>query len=98
MCEKALADYMESKRRSFPRFYFVSTADLLDVLSNGNSPHKASIMQLASPPCPPVLVPRLQRCQLAPPNPAALTRPALTHELQFSDDPSPPIIHSSLPL
>ncbi|GAB4813657.1 hypothetical protein N2152v2_000703 [Parachlorella kessleri] len=38
MCEKALADYMESKRRIFPRFYFVSTADLLDILSNGNNP------------------------------------------------------------
>jgi hypothetical protein len=32
------ADYMESKRRAFPRFYFVSTADLLDILSNGNNP------------------------------------------------------------
>ena len=40
MCEKALADYMESKRRAFPRFYFVSTADLLDILSNGNNPVK----------------------------------------------------------
>ncbi|GBF96391.1 dynein heavy chain axonemal [Raphidocelis subcapitata] len=40
VCEKALADYMESKRRAFPRFYFVSTADLLDILSNGNNPHK----------------------------------------------------------
>ena len=38
LCEKALADYMESKRRMFPRFYFVSTADLLDILSNGNNP------------------------------------------------------------
>ena len=38
ICEKALADYMESKRRIFPRFYFVSTADLLDILSNGNNP------------------------------------------------------------
>ena len=35
---QALADYMESKRRAFPRFYFVSTADLLDILSNGNNP------------------------------------------------------------
>ena len=42
VCEKALADYMESKRRSFPRFYFVSTADLLDILSNGNNPAKVS--------------------------------------------------------
>eukprot|EP00891_Asterochloris_glomerata_P001316 jgi/Astpho2/1316/Aster-06188 len=40
MCEKALADYMESKRRAFPRFYFVSSADLLDILSNGNNPVK----------------------------------------------------------
>lgn len=40
VCEKALADYMESKCRAFPRFYFVSTADLLDILSNGNSPAK----------------------------------------------------------
>ena len=40
VCEKALADYMESKRRAFPRFYFVSTADLLDILSNGNNPVK----------------------------------------------------------
>ena len=43
MCEKALADYMESKRRAFPRFYFVSTADLLDILSNGNNPEKVMI-------------------------------------------------------
>jgi len=42
ICEKALADYMESKRRAFPRFYFVSTADLLDILSNGNSPTRVS--------------------------------------------------------
>ena len=39
-CEKALAEYMEAKRRIFPRFYFVSTADLLDILSNGNTPVK----------------------------------------------------------
>lgn len=44
LCEKALADYMESKRRAFPRFYFISTADLLDILSNGNNPAKVSGM------------------------------------------------------
>lgn len=43
VCEKALADYMESKRRAFPRFYFVSTADLLDILSNGNNPIKVMV-------------------------------------------------------
>lgn len=31
---------MDSKRRAFPRFYFVSVSDLLDILSNGNNPHK----------------------------------------------------------
>lgn len=48
MCEKALADYMESKRRAFPRFYFVSTADLLDILSNGNNPIKARLAKCFS--------------------------------------------------
>jgi dynein heavy chain len=40
MCEKALNEFMDGKRRSFPRFYFMSSADLLDVLSNGNNPAK----------------------------------------------------------
>jgi dynein heavy chain len=31
---------LDGKRRSFPRFYFVSQAGLLDILSNGNSPEK----------------------------------------------------------
>jgi dynein heavy chain len=34
---------MESKRTAFPRFYFVSPADLLDILSNGNAPMKIQI-------------------------------------------------------
>ncbi|XP_054000578.1 dynein beta chain, ciliary-like [Hylaeus anthracinus] len=38
ICEKALADYLETKRLIYPRFYFVSAADLLDILSNGNNP------------------------------------------------------------
>ena len=40
LCEKALNDFMDGKRRAFPRFYFMSSADLLDVLSNGNAPAK----------------------------------------------------------
>ncbi len=40
MCEKALNDFMDGKRRSFPRFYFMSSNDLLDMLSNGNSPRE----------------------------------------------------------
>ncbi|XP_077576473.1 dynein axonemal heavy chain 11 [Stigmatopora nigra] len=38
LCEKALADYLETKRLAFPRFYFISSADLLDILSKGSRP------------------------------------------------------------
>lgn len=38
LCEKALMEFLDGKRRAFPRFYFVSTNDLLDILSNGNNP------------------------------------------------------------
>lgn len=43
LCEKALAEYLETKRLAFPRFYFVSSADLLDILSNGNNPSMVCI-------------------------------------------------------
>ncbi|XP_062830068.1 dynein axonemal heavy chain 9 isoform X4 [Anolis carolinensis] len=38
LCEKALAEYLDTKRLAFPRFYFISSADLLDILSNGTNP------------------------------------------------------------
>lgn len=44
VCEKALAEFKESKRRAFPRFYFVSSNDLLDILSNGVSPEAPYVM------------------------------------------------------
>eukprot|EP00466_Bigelowiella_natans_P016290 jgi/Bigna1/92928/estExt_fgenesh1_pm.C_1000004 len=37
-CEKSLFAYLEVKRMFFPRFYFVSNAALLDILSNGGNP------------------------------------------------------------
>lgn len=39
-CEKALNQYLEEKKKIFPRFYFLSNASLLDILSNGNNPVK----------------------------------------------------------
>jgi dynein heavy chain len=34
---------MYSKKVAFPRFFFVSSADLLDILSNGNNPSKVMV-------------------------------------------------------
>ncbi|XP_058249288.1 dynein axonemal heavy chain 11 [Hemibagrus wyckioides] len=42
VCEKALAKYLEKKRIAFPRFYFISSADLLDILSKGNQPKEVT--------------------------------------------------------
>jgi dynein heavy chain, axonemal len=39
-CKKSLTDFLDGKRRVFPRFYFTSEADLLDILSNGSRPEK----------------------------------------------------------
>ncbi|RXM32245.1 Dynein heavy chain 11, axonemal [Acipenser ruthenus] len=42
LCEKSLAEYLETKRLAFPRFYFVSSADLLDILSKGTQPKEVT--------------------------------------------------------
>ena len=43
MCKKALADFLDGRRRQFPRYYFTSEADLLDILSNGSAPEKVNV-------------------------------------------------------
>ncbi|XP_074539499.1 dynein axonemal heavy chain 11 isoform X2 [Halichoeres trimaculatus] len=42
LCEKALAEYLETKRLAFPRFYFISSADLLDILAKGSRPKEVT--------------------------------------------------------
>ncbi|CAL1167896.1 unnamed protein product [Cladocopium goreaui] len=41
-CERSLNDYLEQKKKAFPRFYFVANGALLDILSNGNKPLKVA--------------------------------------------------------
>ena len=40
LCQKSLNDFLAQKRVQFPRFFFVSNTDLLDILSNGSHPPK----------------------------------------------------------
>jgi dynein heavy chain len=39
-CKKSLSEFLDSKRRQFPRFFFMSEADLLDLLSNSSQPSR----------------------------------------------------------
>lgn len=40
MCQKSLNEYLDVKKKIFPRFYFVSAVALLDMLANGTNPPK----------------------------------------------------------
>ena len=40
MCQKSLHEYLDIKKKIFPRFYFVSSVALLDILANGTNPQK----------------------------------------------------------
>ena len=43
LCKKSLADFLDGRRRQFPRYYFTSEAYLLDILSNGSVPEKVMV-------------------------------------------------------
>lgn len=43
VCQKSLTDFLDGRRRQFPRYYFTSEADLLDILSNGSSPERVLV-------------------------------------------------------
>ena len=42
-CKHRLKEFLDGRRRQFPRFYFMSEADLLDILSNGSQPARIMI-------------------------------------------------------
>lgn len=39
-CKKRLSEFLDGKRRQFPRFFFMSEADVLNLLSNSSQPAK----------------------------------------------------------
>merc|ERR1712196_421128 len=40
MCQRSLNEYLDQKKKIFPRFYFCSNVALLDMLANGTNPPK----------------------------------------------------------
>ena len=42
-CKHRLKEFLDGRRRQFPRFYFMSEADLLDILSHGSQPGEVMV-------------------------------------------------------
>lgn len=53
MCQKSLSEYLETKCKAFPRFYFIKAGDVIDILSKGSYPklvmkHMSKIIEATS--------------------------------------------------
>ncbi len=49
LCTLSLQDYLESKRLAFPRLYFISNNELLDMLAHIKEPAAIQVMSTYSP-------------------------------------------------
>ena len=71
-CERGLAAYLELKRRAFPRFFFLSDDDLVDILAHERDARAIARAHM------PKIVDAIQRCVFAPCDEAARITEALT--------------------